>query len=280
MTWKQSDITKYKILGKIGSGTYGNVYRAHLQQSEQTTVAVKEIKMEDEKEGFPVTAIREIKILTSLDHPNIVKLLEAITNRHTEKFTERKKHPTKKKGYSMNMYMVFEYVDHDLSGLLQNQTVYFRLHEIKHILQQIVRGLNYLHNTAHIIHRDLKSSNILITNDGTVKIADFGLARQYVPSEYEWFYHPERVHRSVDAATAMYDPRVSHVKRNFTNRVVTLWYRAPELLLGDVCYTCQVDMWSVGCVFAEMLVGKPIFQGFALYSSKQKKKGGGEEEGG
>lgn len=90
-----------------------------------------------------------------------------------------------------------------------------------------------MHN-KNVIHRDIKGANILISKEGIVKLADFGLARAIYPNNKNYKY---------------------------TNRVVTLWYRAPELLLGSVQYSDTVDMWSVGCVFAELFLGQVLFPG-------------------
>merc|ERR1712154_538022 len=115
-------------------------------------------------------------------------------------------------------------------------------------------GLEYCHNTAHILHRDIKSSNLLVDNHGVLKIADFGLARQFIPHLNGKQKRIAHQHESI---------HTSHFQhpRHYTNRVVTLWYRAPELLLSDVHYTAAVDLWSLGCVFAELLFGKPLFCG-------------------
>jgi serine/threonine protein kinase len=100
-------------------------------------------------------------------------------------------------------------------------------------MKQMLKGMIYL-NQKNIIHRDIKGANILISDKGIVKIADFGLARYHEP----W-----------------------NKKIQYTNKVVTLWYRAPELLLGAKYYTDTVDMWSLGCVFAEMFLGRVLFPG-------------------
>lgn len=99
-------------------------------------------------------------------------------------------------------------------------------------MQQLLRGLDHCHNCG-ILHRDIKGSNLLIDNNGILKIADFGLA-------------------------SFYDPRQS---QPLTSRVVTLWYRPPELLLGATYYGTAVDLWSAGCILAELYAGKPIMPG-------------------
>lgn len=124
--------------------------------------------------------------------------------------------------------MIFEYSNYDLRKLLQSRRL--TENECINYLQQILNGLLACHSNR-ILHRDLKPQNILVDNNGNLKIADFGLARSFtVP-------FPE-----------------------LTHEVVTLWYRAPEILLGQHCYTPAIDIWSVGCIYAEMLMGKPLFE--------------------
>lgn len=156
----------------------------------------------------------------------------------------------------MQTYMIFEYMHHDLSGLLHNDafTSTFNIRHIKYFLCQILNALEYCHETALILHRDIKSSNLLVDNHGVVKIADFGLARQFIPELSTCNKKIAVRHESINRSNVQYP-------RQYTNRVVTLWYRAPELLLSDQHYTPSVDLWSVGCVFAEMLFNKPIFCG-------------------
>lgn len=131
-----------------------------------------------------------------------------------------------------SFYLVFEYLKHDLQGMI-NMKLDFSMAQIKCIMLQVLHGVAYLHQ-RHVIHRDIKGANILLSSKGQVKLADFGLARIFYPGD-------ERVH--------------------YTNRVVTLWYRAPELLLGARNYNEAVDMWSVGCVFAELVTQQVLFQG-------------------
>lgn len=172
---------------------------------------------------FPLTAIREIKLLKTLHHENIVNLKEIVTGRG-----ETSDDPNKPKG---SIYMVFEYMDHDLTGLMDTPTVRFTEPHIKCYMQQLLAGLGYCHE-HEVLHRDIKGSNLLIDNNGNLKIADFGLARSY-----------------------------GELGRKYTNRVITLWYRPPELLLGANEYGPSVDMWSVGCLLAELLTRKPLFPG-------------------
>jgi len=120
-------------------------------------------------------------------------------------------------------------MEHDLLGIIRKQTK-LEVSQIKCILKQILEGIYFLHSN-NVIHRDIKCANILMSNSGEIKLADFGLARL-----------------------------MERKDRVYTNKVVTLWYRAPELLLGSTDYTSAVDMWSVGCCFAELLRMSPYFQ--------------------
>ncbi|KJA30240.1 hypothetical protein HYPSUDRAFT_125849 [Hypholoma sublateritium FD-334 SS-4] len=202
----------YKIVSQVGEGTFGKVYKAR-NTITGTHVALKRIRMESERDGFPVTAMREIKLLQSLRHDNVVKLYEMMVS-------------------NGSVYMVFEYMDHDLTGVLsQNQFTFSDAH-LKSLCHQMLAGLAYLHHKG-VIHRDIKGSNILINNRGELKLADFGLAR---------FYQKRR-------------------RTDYTNRVITLWYRPPELLFGATVYGPEVDMWSAGCIMLELFTKKPVFQG-------------------
>jgi len=129
-----------------------------------------------------------------------------------------------------DVYLVFEYMEHDLHGLLDKK-VNFTAPQIKSLMFQLLSGVKYLHDEG-IMHRDIKGANILMNNKGVLKLTDFGLARKINPTH-----------------------------TNYTNRVVTLWYRAPELLLGAEHYTAKIDIWSIGCFFSELLTQKPLFPG-------------------
>ena len=224
-----SNIREYEILQKLGEGTFGEVHKARSRRI-GAIVALKKILMHNEKDGFPITALREIKLLKMLSHPNVLQLEEMAVERKGE---GRKK---------AILYMVTPYMDHDLSGLLENPAVHFTEPQIKCYMMQLLEGLRYLHE-SHILHRDMKAANLLINNEGKLQIADFGLARHYdepVPQ-------PRR--------------GGGEAKRDYTTLVVTRWYRPPELLLQLRRYTTAIDMWGVGCVFGEMFKRKPILSG-------------------
>ncbi|KAI8984392.1 kinase-like domain-containing protein [Mycotypha africana] len=159
-----SKITDYEFLDKLGEGTFGEVHKARDKHT-QKLVALKRILMHNEKEGIPITAIREIKILKQLSHKNIVPL--------TDIAVERGDLSRKDKG---GIYMVFPYMDHDLAGLLDNPKVRLTQPQIKTYLKQLLEGTAYLHHN-NILHRDMKAANLLINNEGILQIADFGLAR-------------------------------------------------------------------------------------------------------
>jgi cyclin-dependent kinase 12/13 len=221
--WRWSrDVSEFEELEQIGEGTYGQVLMGRDKVSNEI-VALKKVRMDQEKEGFPVTAIRELKMLRSLRHENIVLLKEIVTGQNAKTSNVmRNRH---------EIYMVFEYVDNDLTGLLDTPSVIFTESHVKTYAKQLLEGLWYCHE-RQVLHRDIKGSNLLIDNHGTLKIADFGLARTYADN-----------------------------LRRYTNRVITLWYRSPELLLGAEEYGPEVDIWSVGCLLAELLTKRPLFPG-------------------
>ncbi|CAJ2649262.1 unnamed protein product [Trifolium pratense] len=201
-------------LDKIGQGTYSSVYRARDLETNKI-VALKKVKfanMDPESVRFMA---REIVLLRRLDHPNVMKLEGMITSK-----------------LSGSLYLIFEYMEHDLTGLSTMPGNKFTQPQIKCYMQQILRGLEHCHSRG-VMHRDIKGSNILLDNNGNLKIADFGLATHFQPSQGQ----------------------------PLTSRVVTLWYRPPELLLGATDYGVAVDLWSAGCILAELLAGKPIMPG-------------------
>ncbi|KAH6640897.1 kinase-like domain-containing protein [Chaetomium tenue] len=239
-----SRITDYEVLGKLGEGTFGEVHRARSKKT-GALVALKKIIMHNEKDGFPITALREIKLLKLLSHVNVLRLEEMAVEHPTRssKFTSHGTAvATTDKRKKPIMYMVTPYMDHDLSGLLDNPSVHFTEPQIKCYMLQLLEGLKYLHEN-HILHRDMKAANLLIDNKGILQIADFGLARHY------------------EGEVPKPGKGGGEGRRDYTSLVVTRWYRPPELLMHLKRYTTAIDMWGVGCVFGEMLVGKPILAG-------------------
>lgn len=192
-------LDSFKICHLVGEGTYGKVYKA-VDLISKITVGLKYVRMEREHEGIPITTVREIKLLRSLNHPNIVTLNAIVYSDHKKYFST---------------FLSFEYMNHDLLAILRHDDFIFTEEFIFMIFKQILQGVNYCHS-RNIIHRDLKCSNIVLNSRGEVKVADWGLAREWVEG------------------------------RPFTNKVSSLWYRAIELLLGDNYYTTAVDMWSLG----------------------------------
>ena len=222
------NVNNYRIIEEhIGEGTFGMVFKAeYIGDSEYASkngipkkVALKKIKMEDSKEGFPITALREIMIMKKCHHENILEILEIVTSKIYSKNNKKQE-----------VYLVFEYMEHDLSGLSLSKYK-FNLPQIKYIMFHLLKAVQYLHKN-NIVHRDIKCSNILINNTGKIKLADFGLARNINPNN----------------------------TKKYTYKVVTLWFRAPELLLGETLYTTAIDIWSCGCVFGELLAGVCPFQ--------------------
>ncbi|XP_078156094.1 putative serine/threonine-protein kinase At1g54610 isoform X2 [Carex rostrata] len=212
--WSPRQADSFEKLDKIGQGTYSSVYRARDLETGKI-VALKKVRfvnMDPESVRFMA---REINILRRLDHPNVIKLEGIITSR-----------------LSQSLYLVFEYMEHDLAGLVASPGVKFTEPQIKCFMQQLLQGLYHCH-THGVLHRDIKGSNLLIDNNGTLKIGDFGLATLFDPSK----------------------------SKPMTSRVVTLWYRPPELLLGATEYGVAVDLWSTGCILGELLAGKPIMPG-------------------
>ncbi|PVD37635.1 hypothetical protein C0Q70_00232 [Pomacea canaliculata] len=203
----------YVKIEKVGEGTYGVVYKGRNKKTSRL-VALKKIRLETEEEGVPSTAVREISLLRELQHPNIVCLEDVLMQEN-------------------KLYLVFEFLSMDLKRYMDTIPAGQAMDRmlIKSYMYQITQGILFCH-MRRVLHRDLKPQNLLIDNNGTIKIADFGLARA--------FGIPVRV---------------------YTHEVVTLWYRAPEILLGSTRYATAVDIWSMGCMFAEMINRRPLFHG-------------------
>ena len=211
-------VEEFQFLSRVGEGSYGVVYRGRDKKTLEM-VALKKLKMGSGpggEEGFPITTLREINTLLRSQHPNIINVREVVM------------------GSSMdNVYIVMDFVANDLwtlMGQMKEKGQVFLPGEIKCLMGQLLEAIAHLHDNW-IIHRDLKTPNLLLNDSGVLKVGDFGMAREYG----------------------------SHVG-HCTPLVVTLWYRAPELLLGQK-YSTQIDVWSVGCIFGELIQMSPLFQG-------------------
>ncbi|KAL0718629.1 hypothetical protein Bca4012_067952 [Brassica carinata] len=210
--WLPRCADSFEKLEMIGQGTYSNVYRARDLETNQI-VALKKVRfanMDPESVRFMA---REIIILRRLNHPNVMKLQGLIISKA-----------------SGSMYLVFEYMDHDLTGLASTPGIKFSQAQIKCYMKQLMLGLEHCHSCG-VLHRDIKGSNLLLDRNNNLKIADFGLST----------FHQR--------------------KQPLTSRVVTLWYRPPELLLGSTDYGVTADLWSAGCILAELFTGKPLLPG-------------------
>lgn len=212
--WIPRGANTFERLHKIGQGTYSTVYKAR-DVTNQKIVALKRVRFDNLDPESVKFMAREIHILRRLDHPNIIKLEGLITSET-----------------SRSLYLVFEYMEHDLTGLASNPSIKFSEPQLKCYMHQLLSGLDHCHSHG-VLHRDIKGSNLLIDNNGVLKIADFGLANVF------------------DA----------HLNIPLTSRVVTLWYRPPELLLGANHYGVAVDLWSTGCILGELYTGRPILPG-------------------
>jgi len=177
-------------------------------------VALKKLKLDEEKYGFPITSLREVMALMVCRHENVVGVREIVVG---DTLTQ--------------VFIVMDFIEHDLKSLLTQMPAPFLQSEIKTLLHQLLSAVAHCHSNW-VLHRDLKTSNLLMNNRGSIKVADFGLARKFG------------------------DPL-----GDMTQLVVTLWYRAPELLLGATTYSTAIDVWSVGCIFGELLLNEPVFQG-------------------
>ncbi|CAI7621278.1 hypothetical protein PCG10_003233 [Penicillium crustosum] len=203
-------LKSYHQLEKLGEGAYATVFKGRNNLTNEL-VALKEIHL-DPEEGIPSTTIREISLMKQLNHENILALYDVF-------YTGEK------------LMMVSEYMDKDLKRFMDDRGGALDLLTIKSFAQDMLKGIAYCHEKS-VLHRDLKPQNLLIGWDGRLKLADFGLARDF----------------GIPVGT-------------FSNDVVTLWYRPPDVLLGSCSYSTSLDIWSAGCIIAEMHTGHALFPG-------------------
>ncbi|XP_072819129.1 cyclin-dependent kinase-like 1 isoform X4 [Vicugna pacos] len=202
---------KYEKIGKIGEGSYGVVFKCRNRDTGQI-VAIKRFLESEDDPVIRKIALREIRMLKQLKHPNLVSLIEVFRRKR-------------------RLHLVFEYCDHTVLHELDRHQRGVPEHLVKSITWQTLQAVNFCHK-HNCIHRDVKPENILITKHSVIKLCDFGFARLLTgPSDY------------------------------YTDYVATRWYRSPELLVGDTQYGPPVDVWAIGCVFAELLSGVPLWPG-------------------
>jgi serine/threonine protein kinase len=207
---------------------------------------------------FPITALREIKILSCMSHPNIVRLEEIVTSSDTNSQNgESRSVPS-------SIYMVFEYCEGDILDVLKAvREGRFQLtrDHVCSFTRQLLEGMLYIHSNR-VVHRDIKAANILVTRNCRLKIADWGLARSWrPPTEPAEATADEDVGANVHYAVASARKSEKEKGSRYSDNVVTLWYRAPELLMGVSSYTTAIDIWSIGCLVAELFLLRTLFQG-------------------
>ncbi|XP_010927310.1 cyclin-dependent kinase B2-1 [Elaeis guineensis] len=211
----------YEKLEKVGEGTYGKVYKAR-EKATGKIVALKKTRLPEDDEGVPPTTLREVSLLRMLSiDPHVVRLLDLIQGQNKE-------------GQTI-LYLVFEYMDTDLKKYIRS----FRATQekipskfVKILMYQLCKGVAFCHGHG-VLHRDLKPHNLLMDpKTMMLKVADLGLSRAFtIPL------------------------------KKYTHEILTLWYRAPEVLLGATHYSTPVDMWSIGCILAELVTTQALFPG-------------------
>lgn len=207
----------YKLDSLVGKGSYGLVFKAKDTRTNEL-VAIKRVHEDILRGTNPLTVRRiwqEILVNSHLHHPNIIYLREIL--------------PPQSSNFN-TLYMVFDFMEIDLSRVLKNRDEDFSDDHIKWIICQVFRALDYVHNCG-IVHRDVTPSNVLLSQECDVKLCDFGLARDNHGCE-------------------------------MTEYVVMRWYRAPELVMEDSDYSAAVDVWACGCIMGQMFYqNKELFCG-------------------
>lgn len=217
---------KYENLGVVGEGSYGIVSKVRHKPTLRIVAIKKFIESEDDKNVRKI-ALREVRALRKLKHDNLVALLEVF---------RRKK----------RLYLVFEFVDRTVLDELERSPNGLSEMFTCKIIYQVLHGTKYMHDNSYI-HRDIKPENILVSKGGVVKICDFGFARAITASQ--------------DLPEAGGTKQLGSGRIQCTDYVATRWYRAPELLVGDLYYGKGVDIWAIGCLTAELSNSLPLFPG-------------------
>jgi len=222
--------TRYTMIRTIGSGAYGVVISASDAKTD-INVAVKMVPKAFSDEIDAKRILREIKLLKHFRHENIVSLLDMMPPnvQYVEDFND--------------VYLVADLMETDLHRIIYSKQK-LSIDHAQYFIYQVLRGLKYIHS-CRVLHRDLKPSNLLVNSNCDLKICDFGLARG--------------IHRDPKDPYTMGAAGAGTML--LTEYVVTRWYRAPEIMLACHEYSYPIDVWSVGCIFAELLLRKPYFPG-------------------
>lgn len=244
----------YEILKHLGSGSYGYVVEA-IQKSTGKKVAIKRLNKIFDDVIDCKRILREVVLLRKLKHKNLVNIVEIIDAPDKKNFD--------------TIYVVLEHAQSDLKKLVKSP-IHLDLIHIQTLVYGILVGLKYIHS-AEVLHRDLKPANVLINEDCSVKICDFGLARSIEGIEGAHYKKEEDL--DIEESSERSEPKpdakregtaklvkqagglvkTKNMKRELTGHVVTRWYRAPELILLEKDYTAAIDVWSCGCIFAELM---------------------------
>jgi len=229
---------QYEVKQLIGSGSYGSVCEAR-DNINNRLVAIKRIGHLFDDLIDCKRILREVAILRKLGHESVVQIYDIVAPDNMETFDE--------------LYMVMEICDSDLKKLCRTD-VQLEPSHVHTLLYNLLVGIKYLHS-AGIYHRDLKPANCLVNQDCSVKICDFGLSRAIGEAARgtEELPNTPRGDNQDEAQKRPAVPHTQRLKRNLTGHVVTRWYRAPELILLQENYTEAIDVWSVGCIYAELM---------------------------
>jgi len=223
-------LRRYDIHQKLGKGAYGIVWKAEDKKTKDV-VALKKIFDAFQNSTDAQRTYREVIFLQQMqEHENIVMLQNVL-----------------KADNDRDIYLVFEYMETDLHATIR-ANILEEIHK-QYIMYQSFKALMYMHS-AKLVHRDMKPANLLLNSECLMKVADFGLARSLIDNQDE---ESKAVEKPV-----------------LTDYVATRWYRAPEILAGSQTYGTAVDLWSLGCIFGEMLGGKPVFAGTSTLNQFEK----------
>nr|XP_020668521.1 mitogen-activated protein kinase 12-like isoform X5 [Pogona vitticeps] len=253
--WEVRD--RYRDLQAVGSGAYGAVCSATDRKS-GTKVAIKKLYRPFQSELFAKRAYRELRLLKHMKHENVIGLLDVFTpDVSLDKFND--------------FYLVMPFMGTDLSKIMKHEKL--TEDRIQFLVYQILKGLKYIHSSG-IIHRDLKPGNLAVNEDCELKPRGDPYPRARVKggggSAAESLQHseiwPEQLKAQLNCLRNSPDGILDfglarHTDSEMTGYVVTRWYRAPEVILNWMHYTQTVDIWSVGCIMAEMITGRPLFKG-------------------